>query len=190
MKQQGLVLVLALLVLMSLTILGVTAVSSSLMQNKMAGSMERQLLAFDAAEAAIAGVMFESEDTVVLQDDNLVDPLSQARQGAAIDLANQDLSCFDQVNWTDRAITNAGLQAGTEHRAVGNYNDAPKTQSWSKTAFVGEQACLGSSNVIGGSNISCHVFLVRGCGQIDGQSFAIANTLKAAVFAPAQGNQL
>lgn len=189
MKQQGLVLVLALLILMSLTILGVSSVSSSLMQNKMAVSMEKQLLAFDAAEAALAGVIFESEDTLVLTDDNLLDPLSEARQDVAIDLANQDLSCFDPVNWTSRQLTSAGLTAGTRHEAAGNYYNNPQLTSWSRTAFVGEQACKGSSNVIGGSNISCHVFLVRGCGQLGGQSYAIANTLKASVFAPAQGNQ-
>lgn len=184
MKQQGLVLVLALLVLMSLTILGVSAVSSSLMQNKMAVSMEKQLVAFDAAEAAIAGVVFEAEDPVVLNDTALMDPISEARQGNAIDLVNQELSCFDVENWTNRQLTSTGLTAGTVHQAAGNYANLPATDSWSRTAYVGQEACLGSSNVIGGSNISCHVFLVKGCGQVAGQSFAIANTLKAAVFAP------
>ncbi|WP_102798269.1 PilX N-terminal domain-containing pilus assembly protein [Bowmanella denitrificans] len=184
MRQQGLVLVLALLVLMSLTILGVSAVSSSLMQNKMAISMEKQLLAFDAAEAAIAGVIFEAEDPQVLTDDTLMDPLSEARQRNAIDLLNQPFSCFDNVNWAERSLTAAGLTLGNVHQAAGHYANLPATTAWSKTAYVRQEACLGSSNVIGGSNISCHVFLVRGCGQVDGQSFAIANTLKAAVFAP------
>ncbi|ALS99169.1 PilX N-terminal domain-containing pilus assembly protein [Lacimicrobium alkaliphilum] len=188
-QQQGLVLVLALLVLMSLTILGVSSVSSSLMQSKMSQSMERQLLAFDAAEAAIAGVIFESEDTAVLTDDNLMDPLSEARQDDAIDLENESLSCFEQVEWTSRQLTQAGLTAGTLHQAAGDYYTSPKTASWSRTAFVREQACLGSSNVIGGSNISCHVFLIRGCGKLEDQSLAVANTQKAAVFAPASGNQ-
>lgn len=56
MKQRGLVMVFALLVLLSLTILGVSAVTSSLSQSKMAMSMQQTGLAFDAAEAAIAGV--------------------------------------------------------------------------------------------------------------------------------------
>ena len=65
MKQQGLVMVFALLVLLSLTILGISAVSSSLTQSKMAMSTQQAGLAFDAAEAAIAGVFFESEDEVL-----------------------------------------------------------------------------------------------------------------------------
>ena len=47
--QQGMVLILALLILLSLTILGVSAVSSSLGQSKMAVSMQRSGQAFDAA---------------------------------------------------------------------------------------------------------------------------------------------
>lgn len=186
MKQQGLVMVFALLVLMSLTVLGVASVSSSLMQNKMAVSMEKQSLAFDAAEAAIAGVVFESEDEVLLTDPTKVDPLSEARQGDAVDLATDDLTCFNDVDWTNRAVTAAtGLRTNTEHTAVGLYDDNPDISSWSRTAFVEERACLGSSNVIGGSNISCHVFVIKGCGRLEGSRFAVANTLSASVFAPA-----
>ncbi len=186
MKQQGLVMVFALLLLMSLTVLGVASVSSSLMQNKMAVSMERQSLAFDAAEAAIAGVVFESEDEVLLSDPDKVDPLSEARQGNIVDLANDDLTCFNNVDWTNRAVTAAsGLQTNTEHTAGGLYDDNPAISSWSRTAFVEERSCLGSSNVIGGSNINCHVFVIKGCGRLEGAKYAVANTLSASVFAPA-----
>ncbi len=188
MKQRGIVLVFSLLVLLSLTILGVTSVTSSLFQSKMASSMESQSLAFDAAEAAISGVVFESEDQVVLVNAALTDPLSEARQLNAIDLTAQNLSCFDTVNWIDRQITEAGLTSGARQVTVGAYNTNPGVASWSKTAFVREQACLGSSNVVSGSSISCHVFLIRGCGQLTSSRYAVANTLSAAVFAPASGN--
>jgi type IV pilus assembly protein PilX len=184
-RQQGLVLVLSLLMLVSLTILGVSAVTSSLLQNKMAVSMETQSLAFDAAEAAIAAVAFESEDATLLSEDVLTDPLSQARQGNQLDPEATDLSCFDDENWTDRTLTEDGLTAGSNHTVDGNYNAQPEVQSWSKTAFVTEQSCLGSSNVQGGANISCHIFLIRGCGQMSGGSYAVANTLNASTFAPA-----
>lgn len=187
-KQQGLVLVFSLLVLMSLTILGVTSVSSALFQSKMASSMEHQSLAFDAAEAAISGVVFESEDTNILTTEALSDPLTEARQLNAINLNGQNLSCYDNANWVDRQVTEGGLTPGARQITAGNYNAAPEVSSWSKTAFVREQACLGSSNVIGGSNISCHVFLIRGCGQLSTSSYAVANTLTGAVFAPASGS--
>ncbi len=186
-KQTGLVLVFALLIMLSVTILGVSAVSSSLLQGKMASSSERRAVAFDAAEAAIAGVIFESEDESVLVDPALTDPLSEARQQAALDLDIEQLSCFDQ-NRTDRAMTKNGLPFGIRHTAAANYSDNPPTTSWSKTAFVREQSCRGSSNVIGGSNINCHVFLIRGCGQLEGSNYVVANTISAAVFAPSSNN--
>ena len=183
-KQQGLVLVFALLVLLSITILGVSSVSSSLLQGKMASSVERKAVSFDAAEAAIAGVVFEAEDESVLSDPAMLDPLSEARQNTQIDLDNETLSCFDN-NRIERAMTANGLPFGQRHTANARYSNNPPTNSWSRTAFVREQACRGSSNVIGGSNINCHVFLVRGCGQTEGSSYVVANTLSAAVFAPA-----
>ncbi len=184
-KQTGMVMVLALLVLMTLTILGTTSVTSSLMQSKMASSLESQSLAFDAAEAAIAGVAYESEDTVLLGNPGLMDPLSAARQGNAINLAAQNLSCYDDVNWINRTITEAGLSPGVNQTSSGAYNTVPEVSSWSRTAFIREQACRGSSNVVGGSNINCHVFIIRGCGQLENSSYAVANTLTATTFAPA-----
>lgn len=182
--QSGLVMVFALLVLLSLTVLGVSSVSSSLLQNKMATSMETSSVAFDAAEAAIAGVVFESEDEVLLTS-ALTDPLSEARQGNEFDPQAENMSCYEDIRWTNRTMTNAGLTTGANHNAAGSYDNSPPVNSWSRTAFVREEACRGSSNVIGGSNISCHVFVVRGCGQVNGNSFVVANSLKAAVFAPA-----
>ncbi len=183
-KQKGLVLVFALLVLLSITVLGVSSVSSSILQGKMATSIERKSVTFNAAEAAIAGVVFESEDESVLGDPNIADPLSEARQQAAIDLDNETLSCFDN-NRIQRTMTKNGAVFGQQQTSAVRYSENPQVNSWSRTAFVQEQACRGSSNVIGGSNINCHVFIVRGCGQTVGSNYVVANTLTAAVFAPA-----
>ena len=183
-KNSGMVMVFALLILMSLTILGVSSVSSSLIQSKMAMSMEKRSLAFDAAESAIAAVMFESEDEVLISGANN-DPLTDARAGTQLIPANQNLSCFDDANWTNRILTKDGLGEGTQHTTAGNYTDIPVVNSWSRTAFVKEQPCVGSSNVIGGSNISCHIFIVKGCGKMQDSNYVVANTLNASVFAPA-----
>jgi type IV pilus assembly protein PilX len=184
-KKSGMVMVFALLILMSLTILGVSSVSSSLMQSKMASSMEKRSLSFDAAESAIAAVMFESEDEGLLSNIALDDPLSAARGGNLLDLTVETMSCFEDITWTNRVLTKAGLSAGTQHTRAGNYTDNPVVKSWSRAAFVREQPCVGSSNVIGGSNISCHIFIVRGCGQLDDSNYAVANSVNASVFAPA-----
>lgn len=185
MKQRGLVMVFALLVLLSITVLGVSAVTSSLSQSKMAMSMQRSGLAFDAAESAIAGVFFESEDEVLLADNALTDPLSEARQGTIFDPVADEMSCFDEGSWTDRHMTAGGLTTGSRHVTAGSYQSSMSTTSWSRTAFIREQACRGSSNVIGGSNINCHVFIIRGCGKVAEKPSVVANSLAASVFAPA-----
>ena len=183
-RQQGMVLILALLVLISLTILGVSAVSSSLGQNKMAVTMQRSGMAFDAAEAALAGGFFEAEDEILLVDPARTDPLSEARQAAVFDPENDTLMCND-ARWTTRRVTAAGLSVGAEHTNTGNYQNDMRTDSWSRTAFVREQACRGSSNVIGGSNVNCHVFVIKGCGAVAERNSVVANTVTAAVVAPA-----
>jgi hypothetical protein len=63
--------------------------------------MQQSGLAFDAAEAAIAGVFFESEDETLLTDPNKTDPLSEARQGNVFDPEADSMSCFDDGEWTD-----------------------------------------------------------------------------------------
>ena len=185
MKQQGLVMVFALLVLLSITVLGVSAVTSSLSQSKMAVSMQQSGLAFDAAEAAIAGVFFESEDETLLTDPNKTDPLSEARQGNVFDPEADSMSCFDDGEWTDRYMTEGGLAVGDRHVVDGTYQSEASSKSWSRTAFIREQACRGSSNVIGGSNVNCHVFIIRGCGKVAGKSSVVANSLAASVFCTA-----
>ena len=96
-----------------------------------------------------------------------------------------DLQCSDDATWTNRFVTNAGMQNQTQHTVQGDFETLTNTQSWSRTAFVREQSCLGSSNVIGGLNINCHVFVIRGCGSVGNKSTIVANTLAASVFAPA-----
>jgi type IV pilus assembly protein PilX len=183
-NQKGLVMVFALLVLLSITILGVSSVSSSLLQTKMASSLERKSVAFDAAEAALAGVIFESEDETILSDVLADDPLTEARRNPALDFTVENLSCFDN-NRARREVTSSGMTVTTVHNTAAQFSNQGDVNSWSQTAFVREQACRGSSNVISGSNIRCHVFMVRGCGQAAGSSYAVANTMTAAVFAPA-----
>jgi len=52
-KQQGAVLAVALIFLLVLTLLGVSSMKSTLLEEKMAGNMRDQSLAFQAAEAAL-----------------------------------------------------------------------------------------------------------------------------------------
>lgn len=183
-KQRGMIMIFALVVLLSLTLLGVAALSSGTLQQKMALNTQQQALMFNAAEAALAGVMFESEDETLLSDANVLDPISEARQQSALNPTLTQLSCFVEQGFIERTVTSQGFVTGAQQISTGAQDSQARMQSWSRTAFVREQACRGSSNVIGGSNISCHVFVVRGCGQLNNNDFAVANTMTVSVFAP------
>ncbi len=54
-RQQGAALILSLVFLLLLTILGITAVSTSTLQEKMAGNMKDQNVSFQAAESGLRG---------------------------------------------------------------------------------------------------------------------------------------
>jgi len=188
-SQQGMVLVFALIMLLCVTLLGVAAVSSSLSQSKMASAVQAQGLTFDAAEAAIAGVVFEAEDQIILADVNLDDPLTAARQGVEFNPLTDTLECVNDTDWINRQLTSAGLKKGQQNTAAGNFHSQPNVASWSRTAFVREKPCRGSSNVIGSGGLRCHVFVVRGCGQIEGKRTITANSLTVAVFGPSSEAQ-
>jgi type IV pilus assembly protein PilX len=55
-RERGVVLVMALVILLILTILGVTAMSTSSLQEKMAGNTQEQTKAFQAAESGISKI--------------------------------------------------------------------------------------------------------------------------------------
>lgn len=180
--QRGVVLIFALLVLLSLTLMGVASVSSSMIQNKMAYAMEQQLLAFNAAESALAATISQSADKAVLLDNSMIDPLSEAGKIEAIDLNVDALSCFSDQGYVSRTLTQNGLQTEKHHITNGQYDRQSRLNSWSLSAFVQARACRGSSSVMGSADIQCHVFLIRGCGQIKDNQYAVANTLSVSVM--------
>ncbi len=183
-RQRGMVMIFALVVLLALTLLGVAALDRGTLQQKLAINTQQQTLIFNAAEAALAGVMFEAEDEQLLADQSLLDPISEARQRAAHDPQNESLSCFVEQGYSARQATYTGFVTGEQQTQSGAQDSQARLNAWSRTAFIQEQACRGSSNVIGGSNISCHIFVVRGCGQLQNTAFAVANTMTVSVFAP------
>ena len=176
--QRGVVLIFAFLVLLSLTLMGVASVSSSMIQHKMAYAMEQQLLAFNGAESARAATISQSAVLV----NSMIDPLSEAGKIAAIDLRVDALRCFSDQGYVSRTLTQNGLQTEKHHITNGQYDRQSRLNSWSLSAFVQARACRGSSSVMGSADIQCHVFLIRGCGQIKDNQYAVANTLSVSVM--------
>jgi type IV pilus assembly protein PilX len=112
----------------------------------------------------------------------MIDPLSEAGKIAAIDLSVDALRCFSDQGYVSRTLTQNGLQTEKHHITNGQYDRQSRLNSWSLSAFVQARACRGSSSVMGSADIQCHVFLIRGCGQIKDNQYAVANTLSVSVM--------
>lgn len=183
-QQCGIVMIFALLMLLCLTILGVASVSSSLLQTKMASSQEQQFLAFNAAEGALSEVLFEMEEQLELSTTSLLNPLLEARKISELVPSVTGLSCFVKDGFIQSNVTSAGPNFAERHTTLAQSDSQYRLTRWSRIAFVQEQTCRGSSNVIGANKISCHMFVVRGCGQLENSPFAVANSMTVSVFAP------
>ena len=183
-QQCGIVMIFALLMLLCLTILGVASVSSSLLQTKMASSQEQQFLAFNAAEGALSEVLFEMEEQLELSTTSLLNPLLEARKISELVPSVTGLSCFVKDGFIQSNVTSAGPNFAERHTTLAQSHSQYRLTRWSRIAYVQEQTCRGSSNVIGANKISCHMFVVRGCGQLENSPFAVANSVTVSVFAP------
>lgn len=95
-RQQGIVLVVGLIFLLVMTIIGVTSLSTTRLQEQMAGNMQQKTLAFQTSEAAVAR-FFTSAN------------------GPSSTLSTND-SCA-----TDDTVTNDDINEGVENEACSEY---------------------------------------------------------------------
>lgn len=191
--QKGIALVIALVLLTSMTIVGVSSVSSGLMQTKMATNQNMVSMAFDAAEASVEGVVHESGSgdlrTGQVLDgagDPVYDTLTQARTDGQVGVDNMiDLTnlptCDELANvlWSERTITSGGLQDDQVHDNTGTLMDVPPINAWSKSAFVGLKNLTDPTSGLVSSIVDTdgsrnrtllEVFIVKGCGHVEGSA--------------------
>jgi type IV pilus assembly protein PilX len=198
--QKGIALVIALVLLTSMTIVGVSSVSSGVMQTKMATNQNTLSMAFDAAEAAVEGIAFEGGSqnlragTVENDDgDTLIDVLTEARNSGQLSTDNRvDMTtlptCDDisNVTWAERRVTSNGLQEDEIHNGTGALTQKPGVQAWSKAAFIGLKNLTDANSGMVSSIVDTdgarnrtifEVFMIKGCGHVDGTVINVANTV-------------
>lgn len=198
--QKGIALIVSLVLLTSMTVVGVSSVSSGVMQTKMAGNQNTLSIAFDAAEAAVEGIVHESSSTALragsVEDDEgntLFDVLTEARNNGQVGTNNQvvltELPTCDQLadeNWSLRSVTAEGLQDDSVHTASAAMATSPEVWAWSKSAFVGLKNVTDASSGLVSSIVDTdgtrnrtllEVFVIKGCGHVTGSAVNAANTL-------------
>jgi type IV pilus assembly protein PilX len=106
-RQRGVVLIVALVVLLVLSMLGISSMQGTLMEERMAGNMYDRNLAFQAAEAAL-----RAGEADALAGTNIAYDVSSVSTTAPVDLE------YD-TNWPDTAVdysaTLAGLATAPEY---------------------------------------------------------------------------
>lgn len=111
--QRGAVLFIALILLLVLTLIGVTSMQSTTLQERMAGNMRDYNLAFQAAEVALrAGEVFLQQPVLPNFSDDI-----GFYQAVDMTQSNPPDPIYETVDWD-----NAG-----ESAAIGSYDDGPST---------------------------------------------------------------
>lgn len=198
--QKGIALVIALVLLTSMTIVGVSAIQSGLMQTKMATNQNTISIASDAAETAVEGILHEGSSLTLragtaLDDSGnpLSDVLTDARNSGQVGNATQmDMSTMpscDQLAdalWLERGVSNNGL-ASDQVLSRGNValNSNPEVWAWSKSAFLGLKNITDPTTGMVSSIVDTdgtrnrtllEVFVVKGCGHVTGTAVNVGNT--------------
>ncbi|CAK0745333.1 type IV pilus assembly protein PilX [Gammaproteobacteria bacterium] len=108
--QRGVVLILALVILLVMTMIGVSAMQSSTLNEKMAGNMNQRNMAFQAAEAALrAAESFLEPETSLPTFDN-----TGANIGLRPAISNFNVNLMNYwLNVYDWIATNGGNDAGS-----------------------------------------------------------------------------
>lgn len=198
--QKGIALVVSLVLITSMTVVGVSSVSSGVMQTKMATNQNTVSLAFDAADAAIEGIVHESSSTALragdIDDGNgnqLFDVLTEARLSGQISEDNTvdftNLPTCDELAgelWTERTVTSSGLQTDAVMNGTTAMRTNPEVWAWSKSAYIGlKNLTDGNSGLVSSivdtdgtrNRTVLEVFVVKGCGHVSGSVVNAANTL-------------
>ena len=172
--QKGIALVIALVLLTSMTIVGVSSVSSGVMQTKMATNQNTLSMAFDDGDTLI-DVLTEARNSGQLTTDNRVD---MATLPTCDDIAN--------ATWAERRVTSSGLQEDEIHNGTGALTPTPGVQAWSKAAFIGLKNLTDPNSGMVSSIVDTdgarnrtifEVFMIKGCGHVNGTVINAANTV-------------
>ncbi|MDR2876922.1 MAG: hypothetical protein LBV36_02625 [Chromatiales bacterium] len=152
--QRGSALIVALLILIVMTVLGITAMGSSTMQEKMAGNNRDLALAFQAAEAALRDGERFYEDNVVA----LGAAFNGKEPGLFPEGANPPI--FNAATWANSRVFNGAIEGAAEApryiiELIGNIseqNDDLNVQGFGEAAGIGNLTAVRvTARGVGGS---------------------------------------
>ncbi len=154
-KQKGVVLFISLIILLALTVIGLSAAYRSNLQERMATNMHIQNIAFNAAESAIGGFIVDAQTGNKLDPNHVLYKLRVNGQ-----LTNE---CYDS--------SGVRLPCGDVH--LDGDRDAAITSKLDVTVLkdCDPRACSGFSlGVSGSGRIGCRLYKIDGTGSVGNQT--------------------
>ena len=148
--QKGVVLFISLILLFVLTLLGVTSMSSSSLENRMASNFQHSHLVFQAAETAIRDLMLLTDpdsttNPAYSEDADPMVELLKLGSGAVV------TTTHDMTSYSD---TSSGITV----------------TATSETEYTSSASCGGSSMGVGSGAVTCYEFEFRSTANISTSS--------------------
>jgi len=171
-RQGGAALFVSLIMLIVLTVIGLSSMQRSNMQERMAANAHVGNMAFNSAESALGGFVVDANTG------NRLDPAHILSQARSVGIANK---CYDQTgSWSDCD--------GTIF-LDGDRSDAAVVSKMQASVFdeCNTLMCGGFSVGGSGSGLGCRIFQVDGTGEIGNSS--VSNSLWAYEVTVCSGNK-
>ena len=173
-KQKGSVLVISLIILVAMTLIGITAMRTSVMQEKMAGNMRNKELAFQAAEATLR----EAEQYV---QNNVISTVAFDTDGSdglynfsTLNDSTRNDRIWETLNWD----SSDSLEY-TAFTSSYNISTAPRyvIQHMASTGNENDEINLDNMGQgTGGGNVEAFLITVRASGGNDNSFVTLQST--------------
>lgn len=141
-SQQGIVLIVSLLILLVLTMIGISAISNTSLEERMSKNFQQSTMAFQASESAIQRVIVASDPAQPGFDqvNNPLDRAVAAGMGATTTTVTEDMDPLDKLHTSLDTTTTISLEA-----------ESPLCPGYPVNTVVCLQFELTTSTAIGGT---------------------------------------
>lgn len=176
-KQQGVALVISLMILMLVAVLGISAMRLSMFNAKIATSAQANTLAFQAAESAITAAYREARDDTDVA-------------GSIVNTALTAFSASGAVQIQPRCVTSGDTRVAGACGAGDFLDSRDLVRAHSETILTGQRVAGGyqvSYTGAGTINYGYYEFLTAGTGRVPNMNISHHNIQEFSKFGPLVG---
>lgn len=165
-KQSGSVLIISLIILVAMTLIGITAMRTTVLEEKMAGNMRNKEVAFQAAEATLRAAERYIQN-------NVISTVAFDNDGSDGLYNHDDVRIWENINWTD-----VDSIQYSDFDSTYNVASPPRfvIQHLSTTGEADKVTLDNIGEGTGGGNVETFLITARGTGTTDNAVVYIQST--------------